>query len=665
MSSQASSRSTSRANRETSRQTIRSQYLFVASEEEAFSVFGRSEVQDLNRLRACTDVPCLLLFLFTLAGMMFFDSHARSHGTTNRLFEPVDFQGKLCGYDDGVQDKPLGYRPNPYSDMIICVSSCPKTPADGNFTLPDGPMGKCYTRPAYATANILGQNCLPLDLQLAKHMITRKSVQTELYKSFAMAFTALHVMLLILLVPIFISMIYILMLFYVPNAAATLAFTSTAATMALTGLIMDLDMDALLGAPLYRETHPLMLMLHPYVRDVCYSVGITFATFWLASIGMMRRTKSVFKECVDVVLGQDSLQDSVLFAALGCSVVRIVFILHACRHSALLMSIINPVEVKVQILGESHDINRNAWSPYYIKALLFYAWMTYWVLEFMRFCNKYITASVLCHNYFLLPTIASAGSENKGVKKSPLVYAFYSLFRYHLGSVAFAAFMSVPVGITRWLVRIFVPDKPNLQNSVHRVDRLAYCLFRPLVWLDLNFLRFFSDSAWVMIALKGYPYMDAAARSEGLLNRCRGKIPNLAKFTNKTDSFLNISVGLSAMVWAFFFFREPRHGDYHSVAKLTAEEALEDIFVTPEHSPLLVLPVIFAFGIWVGEGVLHLIGMAAESLTVCYCIDVEMAGGTETDALHVPRNLAEVYKDLGGGESERELAEMMAQSGAL
>lgn len=52
--------------------------------------------------------------------------------------------------------------------------------------------------------------------------------------------------------------------------------------------------------------------------------------------------------------------------------------------------------------------------------------------------------------------------------------------------------------------------------------------------------------------------------------------------------------------------------------------------------------------------------MAAEALTVCYCIDVEMVGGTETDALYVPASLKGVYKDLGGGESERERAELIA-----
>lgn len=67
----------------------------------------------------------------------------------------------------------------------------------------------------------------------------------------------------------------------------------------------------------------------------------------------------------------------------------------------------------------------------------------------------------------------------------------------------------------------------------------------------------------VMLPLRGYKYIDAARRAEGLLNRCRGKIPNLTKFTSRIDALLNIAVGLTAFVWTFFLFREPRHGPYH------------------------------------------------------------------------------------------------------
>lgn len=66
---------------------------------------------------------------------------------------------------------------------------------------------------------------------------------------------------------------------------------------------------------------------------------------------------------------------------------------------------------------------------------------------------------------------------------------------------------------------------------------------------------------------------------------------------------------------------------------------MANMFVTPQHSPLLSMPVLFFFGLWVGDGMLHLVTMASNALTICYCIDVEMVGGTETDALYAPQGL--------------------------
>jgi len=155
--------------------------------------------------------------------------------------------------------------------------------------------------------------------------------------------------------------------------------------------------------------------------------------------------------------------------------------------------------------------------------------------------------------------------------------------------------------------------------------------------------------------------MDSARRAEGLLNRSRGKIPNLANKTRPLIFFILQAVGVTAVKWTFFLFREPRFGKYNHVQTVKSNEAMANLLEVPAHSPALILPVVYFYGLWIAQGILHLTTMACETLTVCYCIDVEMAGGTETDALYVSRGLREVYMDMGGGESERELANAMAQ----
>eukprot|EP00930_Biecheleria_cincta_P060512 TRINITY_DN46151_c0_g1_i1.p1 TRINITY_DN46151_c0_g1~~TRINITY_DN46151_c0_g1_i1.p1 ORF type:complete len:657 (-),score=85.06 TRINITY_DN46151_c0_g1_i1:55-2025(-) len=645
-------------NRAAARQAVRSQYYFVANEEEAFSVFGRQEVQDVNRIRQVTDVPYLILFILVIIGMIVLEVDSVRYGNVLRLSEPIDFKGRLCGYDEEVKSTPLGYHPNPLNDMIVCVSACPKTAADGNFTLPDGPMGKYHTRSAYPTAQIFGQQCLPLDLSLAKLIISVKSVQTEAYKALGIIFTATDVVLLVLLVPFITSLIYIIALYVVPTATTAAAFTTTGITLALIAFIMDLDLEVMGGIPLFTETHPIMLASHPTMRASCYIGALIFLGMIPITLHDMQRAHAVYKECMTAIMDPNVMVTIV--ASMVLSVARIYFILHVCKVLALLMSIVNPVEVQLQLFGESHFVRRNAWSPFFLKGTFFYCFGAFWVLEFMSFCNKYVTAQILCQNYFYLRARNAQGFELRSGKTAPIWYALYSMFRYHLGSTAKAALLSFPCRSIRAFILIFVPDRPNLHASLNQQFRIAYYLFWPLIQFDLRYLRFFKDTVMVMSALKGYKYMEAARRVEGLLNRSRGKIPHLNKFTARTDAMLNISVGLTSMIWAFFLFREPRHGRYHEVEHLAMRESVEGIFRTPEHSPLLAMPVLLFFGQWVGGGMLHLVSMSSCTLTVCYCIDVEMAGGTETDALYVPSSLKETYKDLGGGESERELAELMA-----
>jgi len=648
-------------NRAAARQAVRSQYFFVANEEEAFSVFGRSEVQEVSRIRTVQDECCLALFVIMLIIMGILDYSAGRYGNVLRLSEPVDWQGNLCGFDEDVEGQPLGYHPNPYNDMVICVAACPKTSADGDYTLPDGPMGKFHTRPAYPTAQIYGQHCLPLDLTLAQVIISTKSVQSELYKALGAVFTASSVIFVILFVPFITSLINIVMLLYIPSVTAAISFTTTAVILALVGMIIDLDFAVLEQIPLYQETHPLMLAVYPYFRNACYCGSVLFCCMLIYTLQTKTQAALVFKECMAAIINQNVL--ITVFMSIGISVLRIFFIVYVCKQSALLMSIISPVEVKLQLFGEMHFVRRSAWSPLYLLGVGFYGFGTFWILEFLSFCNKYITAQILCNNYYHLKAINRDGQEiTPPGKQSPLYYAVYSLLRYHLGSVAYAALFALPCRTLRFLFGFFVPDRPNLQKSLNPQYRIAYYLFWPLIQIDILFLRFFKDSVWVMITLKGYKYMDAARRSEGLLNRSRGKIPNLTKFTGRIDAFLNISMGLTALFWSFFLYREPRHGRYHEVQHLTWKESLKGMFATPEHSTMLALPLIFAFGMWVANGMLHIVGMSSITLTMCYCIDVEMAGGTETDALYVTPELKLVYKDLGGGESERELSELIAQS---
>ena len=41
-----------------------------------------------------------------------------------------------------------------------------------------------------------------------------------------------------------------------------------------------------------------------------------------------------------------------------------------------------------------------------------------------------------------------------------------------------------------------------------------------------------------------------------------------------------------------------------SQARVVRKDSVAKMFVTPQHSPLLSMPVLFFFGLWVGDGIL-------------------------------------------------------------
>lgn len=52
------------------------------------------------RWNQVTDVGYLILFLAVGFGMLWLDSQANTLGNVLRLSEPIDYQGRLCGYDE-------------------------------------------------------------------------------------------------------------------------------------------------------------------------------------------------------------------------------------------------------------------------------------------------------------------------------------------------------------------------------------------------------------------------------------------------------------------------------------------------------------------------------------------------------------------------------------
>ncbi|KXJ09848.1 Choline transporter-like protein 2 [Exaiptasia diaphana] len=84
--------------------------------------------------RSCTDIPCCILFVLYVLGMLALGGAAFYMGNPYKLLNSVDSFGNICGYTAGFEDKPKLV----FFDMTVCISpasfatdlfaySCPTT----------------------------------------------------------------------------------------------------------------------------------------------------------------------------------------------------------------------------------------------------------------------------------------------------------------------------------------------------------------------------------------------------------------------------------------------------------------------------------------------------------------------------------------------------------
>jgi solute carrier family 44 (choline transporter-like protein), member 2/4/5 len=85
--------------------------------------------------RSCTDILFLLLFFGSLAATAYLAEYSiEQGGDYNRVLRGVDLQGRICGKDIGVENAPLAAWPYPLEyESKICVSSCAETQTNANI----------------------------------------------------------------------------------------------------------------------------------------------------------------------------------------------------------------------------------------------------------------------------------------------------------------------------------------------------------------------------------------------------------------------------------------------------------------------------------------------------------------------------------------------------
>lgn len=143
---------------------------------------------NINTERACTDIPCCLVFVVYCVGMGVVTSYAFANGDLRKAHHMYDFNGKLCGVDDPVKDKPLAYyclqtggTPTTLSlEFPVCVAACPVAGAGAQEgcpliqtnTLDPNLPAAGIAAPTYPTTVFAQKICMPAQDELKKQFMS-------------------------------------------------------------------------------------------------------------------------------------------------------------------------------------------------------------------------------------------------------------------------------------------------------------------------------------------------------------------------------------------------------------------------------------------------------------------------------------------------------------
>ncbi|CEL93416.1 unnamed protein product [Vitrella brassicaformis CCMP3155] len=647
-------------------------YQYLISEDEAFSVFGRQEVDGLATRRRCTDVFGLFILAGAVLFALFIFGEAQQYGNPHRLFYPTDFNGAMCGLDPDVSDKPYGYFPNPLmSDIRVCVKECPNGAEGLTFTVPDGPMAKLYTHHSYASVLGINYNCLPMDHDIAGEAVTYGSLQQELYHAWATVFSNPQLLAAVLSTSLLLGAVAIMAIRAMPTVTAIGCVVVGCGLLFYLAYLIHVDQRRFAKDIVFEKAHFYSLQLAPLLKYGLAVLGLVVLVVSMRSLRYRAELFRIFRGTIGYVAKSPLL----LVLVLVLSVTELFLIVQWAQVAVLLMGVRSPRSTEVELFGEIETVKTMSFSAVFLLYFILWSFLLVWALEFLAACVKFVAASVLCANYFRLPphllhTARTAGTASIAAGRSTAAPSLISGYggedvkprgglltpdgtinigsealqgmlnlRFHLGTLAFGSLLNLPVRVLRYILTPLIPAEFDPSES--QTHRVLYYVLMPLIALETRVMRYFTDSAYVMVALLGYPYMQAALRIEALLNRNFGKIPHLSSDKIPVAQILNFIIAVVVIFLAYITFRAPGADEFTVVHYLLGIET--SLHSRAHHSPVMSLPLVLVLSLWVSNAFLLLLGTSADTLTTCYCIDVEMAGGTETDALYCPSSLAQVF----------------------
>jgi len=183
----------------------------------------------------------------------------------------------------------------------------------------------------------------------------------------------------------------------------------------------------------------------------------------------------------------------------------------------------------------------------YKLIMLFYVFMSAWLMEFLASLDEFVIAYAAQRWYG--KNFDSSGS--KGMSCLVMVRGYLVALFYHAGSLAYGSFLILvlrPITVPMSIFKGTFPDNSHHTECMEKCISQGCCC---LVQLWEDFLRFFSKDAFLMVAVDSVGFCEAAIIAVNVVDNeiSATRAVKRATLVFEIGSLISITGGCAAITW--------------------------------------------------------------------------------------------------------------------
>lgn len=602
--------------------------------------------------RSCipTDLPFLLAYIIAWGALFVVWNQAKLNGgDPNKIVYGVDMYGRVCGFDEGVENASLAAWPHPlYYEPKICVSECNYTQnedADRMAVLYESTEFAGYCVPKLATnvsVDVNAESDFSKAFASNQEMISRgvRDIKNSQYVILTSGATAIFFTFLAIFVIRKIAgfVVAILLIFIV----ITSAFCGAAMFQWASDPANNLGEDAIYGQVL---------------GGIIMGLGFIFFCVILFLRTSIRIAVEVVKEASKAIGAMKSLMFFPIWPALfgiGYMLLWIYTGLYVWSVSDLVPQetpeavrtysvAFFPKRAAAAIITGSNLTNANPaimqrftvderWR--YVSAVHFFHLL--WTIQFLIYFGYLVFAGATCDWYFTRDCDKN-GKKTRGkgeheLTNWPVCQSFKRTFLYHMGTVALCSFIIAVVQMIRYTI-MYIEKQTQGEPPNKLQQALFKCLQCFLKCLECC-LDKINRNALIWTAIMGDGFCTSACSAFALMWR---NLHRVAAISVVGAILLNMTVfivcGLNAStMWAFL--------NYGSMIDVT--------------SPVGPTIVVFILTYLIAKCFMTVFASVIDSIFMCFLIDCETNTAGNMVASETLQKLVGKYKDKSKESAERD-----------